>query len=300
MQPCTPQSYNHPTTPVRCTSINAYTDVMKARIDTIGELSKSFHFSPTTKGVAKLSADKRFFDFIPEKNLKQGKKYECRVNMRELVGIDSLGDFRFDFVVDKREFRFKDVAATVDPDDISMMSISGIMEYNVQAGDSLTSDKSIISCDYPHSDVSVAKDAIKNSRRFTITGIKRQPKTTRIKISTNPMFGFSKTEEEIEIPAIDDFRLLKSERIEAAEPHLNLDFSSPLSSQQELDGLITIDKINELRIEREGCNVKVFYPQNGISDITLRLSELIKNNEGRCLDEDAELHFKQEVIPPAV
>lgn len=276
------------------------TDAMRAKVDTNANLSEAFHFSPSAKGVAKLSADGRFIDFIPQKSLKQGKNYECRIDMRELVGIDSLGDFRFDFVVDKRELRFKDVAATVDPDDISMMSISGIMEYNVQAGDSLTSDKSIISCDYPDSDVSVAREAIKNSRCFTITGIKRQSKTTRIKISTNPIFGFSKAEEEIEIPAIDDFRLLKSERIEAAEPHINLDFSSPLSSQQELDGLITIDKIDNLRIVREGCNVKVYYPQNGITDITLRLSELIKNNDGRSLDEDSELHFKQEVIPPAV
>lgn len=276
------------------------TEAMKARIDTTADISECFDFSPSTKGCAKLSSDKRFIDFIPEKSLRQGEKYECRLNMKELVAVDSLGDFKFDFVVDKRELKFKDVVAVVDPDDISMMSISGIMEYNIQAGDSLTADQSIINCNYPNSVITLAKNASKNSRRFTINGIKRQAKTLHIKISINPMFGFSKSEQEIEIPSIEDFRLLNSERIEAAEPFLNLNFSSPLSSQQELDGLITIDKINELRIEREGCNVKVFYPQNGITDITLRLSELIKNNEGRPLEGDAELHFKQEVIPPAV
>lgn len=276
------------------------TEAMKARIDTTINISKCFDFSPSTKGVAKLSSDKRFIDFIPEKSLRQGEKYECTVNMKELVAIDSLGDFKFDFVVDKRELKFKDVIATVDPDDISIMTISGTMEYNVRTGDSLTSEQSLISCDFPNSVVSFAKDASNNSRQFTITGIKRQAKTSHVKISINPMFGFSKSEQEIEIPSIGDFRLLNSERIEAAEPFLNLNFSSPLSSQQELDGLITIDKINDLRIEREGCNVKVFYPQNGITDITLRLSELIKNTEGRRLEGDAELHFKQEEIPPAI
>lgn len=276
------------------------TEAMKARIDTTINISECFEFSPSTKGFAKLSSDKRFIDFIPEKSLRQGKKYECRVNMKELVTVDSLGDFKFDFVVDKRELKFKDVVAVVDPNDISMMSISGIMEYNAQAGDSLTSNQSIISCDYPNSVISFAKDASNNSRQFTITGIQRQAKTSHVKISINPMVGFSKSEQEIEIPSIGDFRLLNSERIEAAEPFLNLNFSSPLSSQQELDGLITIDKINDLRIEREGCNVRVFYPQNGITDITLRLSELIKNTEGRCLEGDMELHFKQEVIPPAI
>ncbi|MCM1142571.1 MAG: MG2 domain-containing protein [Muribaculum sp.] len=276
------------------------TEAMQARIDTTADLSAYFDFSPSTKGVAKLSGDKRFIDFQPDKSLKPGKKYECRVNMHDLVRIDSLGDFKFDFVVDKRELKFEDVVASVDPDDISMITISGRMEYNVQAGDTITADKSIINCDYPNAVVTVSKDASKNSRSFVITGIKRKAKTSYVKIQTNPMFGFSKAEETIEIPGIEDFKLLNSERIKAVEPYINLNFSAPLSPQQELDGLITIDKINELRIEREGCNVKVFYPQNGISDITLRLSELIKNNEGRCLDEDAELHFKQEVIPPAV
>lgn len=276
------------------------TQAMQAKIDTITDLAECFDFSPSTKGVSELSDDKRFIYFIPEKSLKQGQKYECRLKMKELVGVDSLGDFKFDFVVDKRELRIKDVVATVDPHDISMMTVSGTLEYNVQAGDSMTADKSVISCDYPGSVVSVAKDAINNSRRFSITGIKRQSKPFRVNISTNPMFGFSKSEENIEIPSIEDFSLLNSERVEAAEPYINLNFSSPLSSQQELDGLITIDKIDELNIERDGCNVKVYYPQNGIEDITLRLSELIKNIDGRCLDGDIELHFKQRVIPPAV
>ena len=69
--------------------------------------------------------------------------------MKELVGVDSVGDFKFDFVVDKRELRLKDVVVTVDPDDISMRSVSGTMEYNSQAGDSLTSDGTILICDCP-------------------------------------------------------------------------------------------------------------------------------------------------------
>lgn len=276
------------------------TDAMKNKINAEAkdELGEYFNFSPATKGEAKLSADKRFIDFIPEKSLEQGRKYECRLDMQGLVGVDSLGDFTFDFVVDRRELRFKDIVVAVDPDDISLITVSGALEYN--AGDSLTADKSLLRCDYPGAVVTVAKEAAKNSRRFTITGIKRQANPFRVNLSTDPMFGFAKSEENVEIPSLDEFRLLNSERIEAAEPYINLNFSAPLSSQQELDGLITIDKLDELKIERDGCNVKVYYPQSGIKDITLRLSELIKNNEGLTLDADAELHFEQELIPPAV
>lgn len=276
------------------------TDAMKARIDTTQNLSDCFDFSPSAKGTAQLSKDKRFIDFIPEKSLKQGKKYECRLKMNKLVGVDSVGDFKFDFVVDKRELRLKDVVAAVDPDDISMMSISGTMEYNVQSGDSLTSDGTILICDSPSARIIVDSKAANKSRRFSISGIKRQSKTSEVKISTNPMSGFSRAEETVEIPSIEDFRLLNARRIDAAEPYISLDFSSPLSSQQELDGLIVIDRVSDIRIECDGCNVKVYYPQNAIPQLTLRLSELIKNREGRSLDEDIERSFKQEVIPPAV
>lgn len=276
------------------------TDVMRARIDTTQDLSDCFNFSPSAKGVAELSDDKRFIEFTPEKSLKQGKRYVCRVKMKELVGVDSVGDFKFDFVVDKRELRFKDIVAEVDPDDISMMSVSGLMEYNVQAGDSITADSTILLCDIPTARITIDRNTSHKSRRFNITGLKRLTKPTTAKISINPMSGFSKVQEIIEIPSIDDFRLINAERIEAAEPYINLSFSSPLSSQQEPDGLITIDRVDNPRIEREGCNVKIYYPQNGITDLTLRLSDLIKNREGRCLDEEIERHFKQEIIPPAV
>jgi len=276
------------------------TDEMKSKIDTTKSLADCFVFSPSAKGAATLSADGRFIDFMPENSLKQGRKYECHVKMDDLTGIDSLADFEFDFVIDKRAINLEDVSAAVDPNDISMMTVTGRMAYNVEAGDSITNDSAILSCDDPNAKIFIDNQATNKSRRFKITGIKRQTRMSELTISTNPLFGFSRAEHKIEIPAISDFKLLKAERVEAAEPYLNLEFSAPLSSQQELDGLITIDRVNDIRIERDGTNIKVYYTQNGITDITLRLSDLIKNHEGRSLNEEIERHFKQQVIAPAV
>lgn len=276
------------------------TDAMRSKIDTLKCCPDLFDFSPSVKGTVLLSHDKRFIDFIPDRSLKQGRKYECRVKLNELIGIDSLADFKFEFVIDRREIRLEDVIATVDPDDISMMTVTGRMEYNVQAGDSITNDSTILSCDYPDAKIFIGNQATDKCRLFKITGIKRQKQASELTIFTNPLFGFSTAEQKIEIPAISDFKLLKAERVEAAEPYVDLEFSSPLSSQQELDGLITIDRVNGIKIERDGTNIKVYYPQNGITDITLRLSDLIKNHEGRGLDEEIEKHFKQQVIAPAV
>ena len=276
-----------------------FTDLMVRNYDT-KLLEKSLKFSPQIKGKIAISDNERLIDFIPEKSLKQGKEYTCRLDMKKLTGIDSLSDFTFTFFVEQREMRFTDVKAIVDPDNAAMMSVIGILEYNVPAGDSITSDNSIISCNYPGAKVFMDPNVQNKSRRFKITDIKRHDKDTPLKLTINPKSGFSGEELKITVPSVADFKLLYAERIEAAEPYLDLEFSTPLSSQQELEGLITIDKISDLRIDKKGTNVKVYYPVNGIADLTLRISDLLKNNEGRSLDEEIEQHFEQEVIPPAI
>ena len=276
------------------------TNLTKSKIDTTRSLEKVFRFSPKVNGKAVYSSDKRFIDFIPEESMKQSRQYKCRVDMSAITAVDSLADFAFDFYVDKRDVRFENISAIVDPDNISYMTVKGRLEYNVAAGDSVTNDSNFIVCDYPGAKIIMDKKAENHCRGFKITGIKRQSKDKKLTLSINPMGGFSTNECEIVVPSVSDFKLLNAERIEASTPYLNLEFSTPLSSTQELEGIITIDNISDIRIERAGTNVKIYYPINGITDITLRISDLLKNNDGRSLDSEIERHFEQEVIPPAI
>lgn len=276
------------------------TDLMKSQIDTTRSLEKAFSFSPRIKGTAHYSVDKRYIDFMPSESMEQGRSYKCRLNMRTITGVDSLADFAFDFYVDKREIRFEDVVATVDPDNIAMMSVKGRLEYNVAAGDSITSDSTILICDYPGAKIIMDKHSVNQSRGFKISGIKRQDKDKKLTLSINPLGGFSNVKHEATVPSASDFKLLNAERVEASDPYINLEFSTPLSSTQELDGLITIEKVSNPRIERSGTNVKVFYGSVAIPTLKLHISDLIKNNDGRSLDEEIEKSFAQEVIPPAI
>lgn len=276
------------------------TDEAVAKCDTTRSLKGIFSFSPSVKGNAVYSKDKRFVDFIPEKELKQGQNYECRVNMKKLLGVDSLGDFRFDFYIDRRQMRFVDVKASVDPDNTGMMVVSGQLGYNDRSGDSITLQPSFIECDFADAKVIMDAKASNGKRGFRIMDIKRRQNDYTLKLATNSLGGFSAAKCEVEIPSTKGFKLISAERIESAEPYIDLEFSAPLSSQQELDGLISIDNVDNVRIERSGTKVKVYYPRNGMIDMTLHISESVKNGEGQCLDKNIERHFKQEVIAPAV
>ncbi len=276
------------------------TDLMRSKVDTTRSLEKVFSFSPKLKGTAVYASDKSYIDFIPEESMKQGQQYECHVDMKGITAVDSLADFAFDFFVDRREVRFEDVRVLVDQDNVEYMTIKGRLEYNSSAGDSITADNAFIVCSYPCALVRMGDVAENHSREFTIMGVKRQSKDMKLTLSISPAGGFSAEDFEVTIPAISDFNLLSAERVEAAVPYINLEFSNPLSSTQELDGLITLDQIEDIKIERSGTNVKVYYPSNGFKTITLRISELLRNNEGKCLDEENERSFAQEAIPPAI
>lgn len=97
-----------------------------------------------------------------------------------------------------------------------------------------------------------------------------------------------------------EFRLLSAERCEEAEPYLYLVFSAPLSPEQELAGLIAIQEVDEIRIERKGAQVKVFYPNNGLEDLVLCVSDRVRSEDGRTLVSEIEQHFAQSPIPPAI
>ncbi len=276
------------------------TDLTKAHIDTTRPADKAIRFTPGIKGTAVYSADRRFIDFIPGESMKEGRRYECSVDMRAVTGIDSLADFEFDFFVDKRVVRFEDVRAVADPDNIAYMTVRGRLVYNVSAGDSISGDSAFIICDYPGAAIVMDPRAEGCSRGFKVAGIKRQSKDRTLRLAINPLGGFSGEDCEVTVPSVSDFTLLHAERIEAAVPYIDLEFSSPLSSMQEPDGLLTIDNLPDIRIERAGTNVKVYYPSNGIKDLTLRISDLLKNSDGRSLDQEIERHFAQEVIAPAI
>ena len=276
------------------------TDSLLARIDTSRSLEKAFKFTPSIKGKAHYVDGGRFIDFVPEKGaLKQGKQYNCRVRMSYLADIDSLKDFAFDFVVEKRTSRLADLRVSIDPDNIEQVIITGKMFFSSVPTEQ-SRDASSLDCG-----IAGAKTAIKTTddelcHSFTISNVSRKEEDYEVNIKYNPRGEFSASKGTLVVPGLSKFKLLSAQQIDAAQAYIDLEFSEPLSAGQELDGLITIDGLDIIRIERGGANVKVYYPASGLVDIVLRVSELIRANDGRTLEAELEHHFEQKPVPPAI
>ena len=101
------------------------TDSLKKLIGPQTSLEDAFSFSPRVKGKASLTEDGRYIDFHPYKGqLKEGKEYECRIDLAALSGDESLKDFSFRFHVAKREVKMQGVQIRIDPQNIGMAIVT--------------------------------------------------------------------------------------------------------------------------------------------------------------------------------
>ncbi|MBQ9137578.1 MAG: alpha-2-macroglobulin [Alistipes sp.] len=276
------------------------TAALRAHIDTLRSLDKVFRFWPSVSGEARYAEGGKYIEYIPNfGSLKQGKTYECRVDMARLTGIDTLRDFAFSFAVSRREAKFADINLFVDPDNVEQVVVEGRIIFNSPPSEAAL-DSTLLTCDDKGaiSDLQFTGDEM--CYTFKLSGIKRAALDRKLHIKYNPQEWFSVAKAEVVVPGLSEFKLLSAKRNDASEPFVDLEFSAPLSTEQELDGLITIDNISDLRIVRSGTNVKVFYPHNGLKVMLLRLSDLIRANDGRRLPREVEVQCKQTVIAPAI
>lgn len=276
-------------------------DSLLAKLDTLRSLKKVFEFSPSVDGEAVYTNGGQYIDFRPEPGaLKQGQEYNCRVNMSALTGIASLKDFTFNFYVCRRETKFDNVKISIDPANIEQVIVEGSIKFSFHPSDVFL-DNSLLSCGIKKAKVQLHSTDNESEYTFSISGIRRKENDSKLKLEYDPLAEFAKaTTTTVIVPGLADFKLLSAERHEAAQPYIELEFSAPLDVSQELEGLISIDQIDNLRIERKETNVKVFYPDNGITDMVLRISDLLRCSDGRTLSLEIEQIIKQKVIPPAI
>lgn len=276
------------------------TDSLLARLDTLRPLEKVFRVSPSIQGEAVYAQGGRYLEFSPSRGtLKPEETYRCRLDMAALTGIDTLKEFAFEFRVARREIKFKEVQVRIDPTDGGMVQIEGLLKFSFKPGD-LSLDSSLLTCQEKETASQIQPTADARQYTFRISGIRRQEKDFELEIEYDATEGCDKIATKVLIPGQAEFKLLRVERHQTVQSYLELEFSSPLDAMQELDGLVTIDGIGSLRIDRDKNRVRVFYPNNGLTDLTLRLSELIRSEDGRRLKAEVVQHMEQEVLPPAI
>ena len=142
-----------------------------------------------------------------------------------------------------------------------------------------------------------------NTYPFTIENVKRasQPGKVQLHINGQPL-GLTKTQTlEVDIPALDEFKVVSTQIVRGKENYISILFSDPLNERQNVNGLVrftnldnyprTVIHVNELKI----------YPTQTIeNELTLHIENAIKNAENKPLKENYETTLEFNQSKPAV
>ena len=273
-------------------------------VDINNELkSNPFSFSPSLKGKAYWVSNNTI-EFVPEEGaLKPGTLYEGTFRLGDFIEVEKkLKEFNFSFRVQERNFTLQleslPITAT-QPNEINMkgeIRFSDVVKKE-EVEKMLTASDGKKS--YP-----VEVTATDNHTRylFSIRQIPREADDYPLTITANgnPAGINRKQSEEVLIPAKDCFRFMSAERIDQPENGIEIVFSAPLSTTQDLKGLIEIPEISSSIFQISENRVFIYFEANTQNKLTLNIHEGVKDSQGKALGTSHTISFSEVSLKPQV
>lgn len=274
-------------------------------VDLNNELEKNpFSFSPSLKGKAYWVSNNTI-EFLPEEgSLKPGEFYEGTFRLGDFVEVDSrLKEFKFSFRVQESNFALQTEALSQTDAKPDKVDIKGEIRFS-DAVKKEDVEKILSATDSKGGKFPFTVTATDNPARyqFEINDIPRADEDYRLDIKADgSSIGINwKQNVDILIPARNSFRFLSAERIEQPENGIEIVFSSPVSTTQDLKGLIEIPEVTNSTIQVKDNKVYIYFEANQLNKITLNIYEGIKDSEGKALGSAHTISFSEINLKPEV
>lgn len=222
-----------------------------------------FDISPSIKGkIIVLSSNT--ISFVPEQRLQSDTEYRITFKLSEVIETPKeLEDFRFSFKTFKQDF----IVLVND-----LQSYDADYQYlnlTLQSSDvlDLETASKLIEATQNGNKLEVKIDEAFSSKtdfKFIIDSIARAKDNENILIGWNGKpFGIEqKGETEFEVPGKSNFKVVGMEVGDSQSQSLFINFSDPIESGQNLNGLVQVENANNLRFSTEGNLLKVFFTES--------------------------------------
>ena len=262
-----------------------------------------FDFKPAIKGNV-FWIDKRTIEFRPDENLKSGETYKARFFLSRVMNVPSaLKTFEFQFSVIPQSF-------TVSIDGFESYS-SDNLEWNKIKGSLIAADvidldnlMKIISARQSDKTFSIKWASPLDSRTFafTIDSVRRSEKAEVLEISWDgSAIGFSsKGKQELEMPALGDFKVMDVKVTHQPDQFMQIRFSDPVKKGQNLEGLIYLENYTSLTYHIDGNSIRAYPAVRQGGNVKLVIRKGIQNIQGYEMKEDFSGEIAFEIPKPAV
>ena len=230
-------------------------------------LDHIFNFNPTIEGKTRW-VDERTIEFKPNSILKSGTKYEAEFNLEKIIDVpDPLEDFEFSFQTIKQAFEISNTyLEQSEANNLTRQKLIGKLHTADVENDN--NIEKLVLAKYQGNNLNIHWEhaADRLTHRFVIDSIDRKNVQSEVKINWDGSVidVDKKGEMEIAVPALGDFSVTQIQVVDGDEQYISIRFSDPILMNQDLDGLINIRDIQELRFIIEKNEIKA-YPASRIS-----------------------------------
>lgn len=264
--------------------------------------SNPFRFSPSLKGKT-YWVNNHTLEFIPEEGaLEPGQYYEAAFHLDDFVQTEKrLKDFKFSFRVQKNCFSIQtDALAITQTDEATLkgtICFSNLVDKELTKKVKFTDTKQ-------HRSLPVNFTPTSNPAQFLfeINNIPRTEEdyTLDMEIDASAIGYKEKQNIRMDIPAGNTFRFLSAQRIQQPENGIEVAFSEPVSTTQDLKGLIEIPEVTSCAIQVKGNLVYLYIDNNYQGKLTLNLHEGIKSNQDKPLGTSHSIAMAEANLKPQV
>lgn len=264
---------------------------------------KPFSFTPSLNGKA-YWVNSKVIEFVPkEGSMKPDILYKASFRLGDFVKVEKdLQLFEFTFQVVKRSFTIDLKSLFIHASDPEMVAIRGELRFSdLVNAEELQKMISIKTSDNQSLTAQIEPTQSPLIYDITIQNVKKGDTEITLELKVDgKAIGMDKVvTREVTIPAKDVFSFLSANRITEPDNGIEVIFSEPLSTSQDLKGLIELEGVS-VQLQIKDNIVNVFFEEKTREVLILRVNAGIESVTGKKLEASSSVEFVGEVAKPKI
>ncbi|MBL8025043.1 MAG: hypothetical protein JNL74_01455 [Fibrobacteres bacterium] len=260
-------------------------------------------FEPAIKGTA-LFSDRRTLEFKPDNRLKDGASFTGLLAMKKIMSVPAKCNvFKFAFMALKQSVDLKIIGlVSVDQSSARYMELHGvIVTADVENGDAVER-LIIVNQGSRKLKVRWIHDANGLQHSFSADSVERFTDTSKVNVQwSGTLINADESGTlSVSVPPIEEFIVLGTSVIDGTNPYISIIFSDPLLKDQNLNGLVSIDKESSISYSIEKNILKLFPENSATENFTITVYPGIKSISGKQLKRAEVLPVEVETVKPQV
>ena len=263
---------------------------------------KIFSFSPSLKGKTYWE-NSHTVVFVPDSGaLKQGQRYKGRFKLSAFFNVPKkMRHFPFSFQVNNKEFALQLLPMEINAATPDYVTLRGRISFNEKVR--RKDVEQMIRVKGTDCPLSLSEEPEADEYAFALADIPKSAKPQEIQLTIDgKKLGIKdKITENVTIPALHEFSYLYSELIPSPEYGIRLIFSEPLSTEQDMQGLVELKNYPHFVVQVRENVAEIFIEESASPDsLLLRIDKSLRNSSGKQLGKSTQLYVKTHPLSPQV